>query len=256
MKISISENIKRLRREKYITQEVLADFLGVSFQSVSKWERGEAYPDITFLPGIADYFGVTVGFLLGSEKEQNMMNNIEKADKILTERDIKPLIIHLPKCKTITSGNIWWDDLWKEGGFNEWARANPHLYGEGFFGNPFFHPEWTCVVDEENEEEFDMATLSIVVRDNVTKEDAGGYELDEFPGGLYAMLYGGFCDEEFGDEMMWVIRKWIDANTKFEYDETRRFVSQILYGEGHPEIKEGYGNMQYARSVPIRLNGT
>lgn len=41
--IHIGENIKRLRREKELTQETLAEFLGVTFQSVSKWERGVSH---------------------------------------------------------------------------------------------------------------------------------------------------------------------------------------------------------------------
>lgn len=68
MTIYLSENIKRLRTEKGITQENLAEFLGVSFQSVSNWERSEAYPDITLLPMIALYFNVTVDELLGMNK--------------------------------------------------------------------------------------------------------------------------------------------------------------------------------------------
>ena len=60
MTINIGETIKHLRKEKNITQETLADFLGVTNQSISKWERGEAYPDITFLPAIASFFGTSV----------------------------------------------------------------------------------------------------------------------------------------------------------------------------------------------------
>lgn len=71
MTIYLSENIKRLRREKEITQETLADFLGVTFQSVSRWERGESYPDITMLPAIASFFNVSVDALLGADKVQN-----------------------------------------------------------------------------------------------------------------------------------------------------------------------------------------
>lgn len=65
MKILIGENIKRLRREKNITQEALAEILDVSCAAVSKWERGDTYPDITLIFPLADYFGVSVDELLG-----------------------------------------------------------------------------------------------------------------------------------------------------------------------------------------------
>ena len=47
MEICISENIKRLRKDNGLTQEMLADVLHISPQSISKWERGDAYPDIS-----------------------------------------------------------------------------------------------------------------------------------------------------------------------------------------------------------------
>ncbi|SEU07561.1 DNA (cytosine-5-)-methyltransferase [Lacrimispora sphenoides] len=61
LKLKIAE----LRRAKGIAQQDLADVLGVSFQSVSKWETGTTMPDITLLPGIAEYFNVSVDELLG-----------------------------------------------------------------------------------------------------------------------------------------------------------------------------------------------
>ncbi len=68
MTIYFGENIKKLRKEKDLTQETLADFLGVSFQTISKWERGETYPDITMLPIISRFFNTTVDDLLGVNK--------------------------------------------------------------------------------------------------------------------------------------------------------------------------------------------
>lgn len=66
MELLVGRNIKRLRRARDLTQEEVAAHLGVSFQSVSKWERGDGYPDITMLPALADYFGVSVDELLGT----------------------------------------------------------------------------------------------------------------------------------------------------------------------------------------------
>ena len=48
MKLFIGENLKRLRKEKGLTQEQLAERLNVSFQAVSKWECGDGYPDAAF----------------------------------------------------------------------------------------------------------------------------------------------------------------------------------------------------------------
>lgn len=74
MELFIGETIKRVRRERDLTQEEAAAHLGVSPQSVSKWERGEGYPDITMLPALANYFGVSVDELLG-------MGEIERKEK-------------------------------------------------------------------------------------------------------------------------------------------------------------------------------
>ena len=74
MNLRIGENIRRLRRERNLTQEEMAAHLGISFQSVSKWERCDGYPDITMLPALANYFGVSVDSLIG-------MDEIAKAGK-------------------------------------------------------------------------------------------------------------------------------------------------------------------------------
>ena len=60
MQITLKDNLSRLRRERGVTQEAVAEHLGITAQSVGKWERGEGFPDITLLPAIALYFGVTV----------------------------------------------------------------------------------------------------------------------------------------------------------------------------------------------------
>jgi len=57
--IKIGEKIRSLRRERGISQEVLAGWLGISFQAVSKWETAAAMPDIAMIPAIASFFGVS-----------------------------------------------------------------------------------------------------------------------------------------------------------------------------------------------------
>lgn len=68
MEITIKEKLKELRKKNDITQEQLANHLGISQQSICKWERGEGYPDITLLPAIALYFGITLDELMGIDE--------------------------------------------------------------------------------------------------------------------------------------------------------------------------------------------
>lgn len=67
--LKIGEKIVACRRKYGITQEDLAKYIGVSKTSVSKWETGASYPDITFLPKIASYFNISVDELLGYEPQ-------------------------------------------------------------------------------------------------------------------------------------------------------------------------------------------
>ena len=69
MNIYFAEKLKKLRAEKKVSQEKLAQYLDVSSQAVSKWETGNAYPDITLLPDLARFFGVTVDELLCVEND-------------------------------------------------------------------------------------------------------------------------------------------------------------------------------------------
>ena len=57
--IKLGEKIKSLRKRKNISQEVFANYLGVSFQAVSKWENSNTMPDVTMIPAIASFFGVS-----------------------------------------------------------------------------------------------------------------------------------------------------------------------------------------------------
>ena len=74
MQLKFGENLRALRQNAGITQDRLAEYLGITSQAVSRWESGICYPDLEFLPGIASYFHTTVDALLGcdrTEQEQN-----------------------------------------------------------------------------------------------------------------------------------------------------------------------------------------
>ena len=65
MKLNIGETIKKLRKERDITQEEFAEILGVSCQSVSRWENNSCYPDIELIPTIAAFFDISTDKLMG-----------------------------------------------------------------------------------------------------------------------------------------------------------------------------------------------
>ena len=63
----MGEQLKKLRKEKGLTQKQVAEYLHVSKSSVGMWEHGDRDPDTSVLSELADFFGVTVDYLLGRE---------------------------------------------------------------------------------------------------------------------------------------------------------------------------------------------
>jgi len=82
--IKLGEKIKSLRKDKNISQEIFAGYLGVSFQAVSKWENGNTMPDVTMIPAIASFFGVSIDELFQFnliETEKQVENICDEAYK-------------------------------------------------------------------------------------------------------------------------------------------------------------------------------
>lgn len=85
--MELGTQIKTLRQARGITQETLAEKLGVSAQAVSKWERNTTVPDVQLLPEISTYFGVTIDDLFALSDEKR----IERIENMLwNERELNP----------------------------------------------------------------------------------------------------------------------------------------------------------------------
>ena len=81
--MQIGETILKLRHEFGFTQKVLAEMLGVSFQTISKWERGLCCPDVELLPKLAEVLGVSTDTLLGhnpGEVRQSLYDSLYLGD--------------------------------------------------------------------------------------------------------------------------------------------------------------------------------
>lgn len=76
MDIRLAENLKRMRKERSLTQEALADALGVTAGAVYKWEAGLSSPELEMLVRIADLFDTSVDNLLGYEMAENRKRSI------------------------------------------------------------------------------------------------------------------------------------------------------------------------------------
>lgn len=85
--MELGNQIKALRQGRGITQETLAEKLGVSAQAVSKWERGATVPDVQLLPDLSAYFGVTIDelFALSDETRMERIQNM-----VWDERELNP----------------------------------------------------------------------------------------------------------------------------------------------------------------------
>ena len=89
MNICFGESLRRLRKEKNLTQEQLAARLNVSFQTISKWERDESWPDLSMLPVLAGFFGVRTDDLLGVDKAENERKIVELLDYFYTNASLR-----------------------------------------------------------------------------------------------------------------------------------------------------------------------
>lgn len=95
MKLNIGETIKRLRKEREITQEEFAEVRGVSCQSVSRWENENCYPDIELIPTIADFFGISTDRLLGVDEiteKENINKYLERFQKAISKGELDECI--------------------------------------------------------------------------------------------------------------------------------------------------------------------
>ena len=99
--MTLGEKIAERRRVRGMTQEEVADTLGVTAQAVSKWENNNSYPDITLLPAIADLFDTTIDALMGRERSDVASYVPER-----TRKSIDDMVLHMHVIADDTKVNI------------------------------------------------------------------------------------------------------------------------------------------------------
>ena len=133
MKLAIGENIRNFRKKNDLTQEALADRLGVTYQSISRWENGTTYPDLELIPAIAEVLAVTVDELLGMpqiEKEKRAIAAFDELRRecIKTDYDADKIVDLLRDIRRnyLDSDSAW--RPWCEG--NDLAFRDPKILPE------------------------------------------------------------------------------------------------------------------------------
>ena len=88
--MKINQIIREKRKELSLTQEQIADFLGVSTPAVNKWEKGSTYPDITLLPALARLLKIDLNTLMSFHDDLTVIeteNFVNEVDKTVQEQD-------------------------------------------------------------------------------------------------------------------------------------------------------------------------
>ena len=197
MKLTIGENIRRFRKKNDLTQESLAECLGVSYQSISRWENGTTYPDLELIPAIAEVLSVSVDELLGMpqiEKEKRAEKTFEELRRECMKREYDAdKIVHL--LRDIRRNYLGSDSAWRpwsEG--NDRAFRDPkilpevRLLAEAYLErNPMYPHTIETMADVEDEEHlpaflkkhttsFDCSERALLFRRYLRRGDAEKFE--------------------------------------------------------------------------------
>lgn len=149
--LNIAKTLILKRKEKGITQDELANYIGISKASVSKWETGQSYPDITFLPQLATYFNITVDELICYEPQ-------------MIKEDINKLYQRLCKDFTVKPFDEVMDEIRET--IKKYYSCFPLIYQMGVLIINHYD-----LVDEEKRELLISEALEIFIRIRETSDD-------------------------------------------------------------------------------------
>ncbi|MBQ4510822.1 MAG: helix-turn-helix transcriptional regulator [Clostridia bacterium] len=236
MNLKIGTIIKTLRQKNNVTQEQLANALYVSPQAISRWESAICYPDIEFLPALADYFNISVDELIGyrlSEKEENLKQIKQEIKRLEEVADYKEqleyaryavslypsddeLRLNLAQCL----GNTLWEESPDKSKMKEAEAIHLSLMEENTTENVRYSNIWGLTVlyaqgFKNSEKAFEIASKSPQLkwcRENILSSGIGDgksyYYIQDYIDKLASELLTGInslvlCDDLPNDESTW-----------------------------------------------------
>ena len=145
MRVKLSENIKIFRKERKMTQEQLAEAMGVSVSAVHKWESGQSTPELPIILSMADLFGTSTDVLLGYEWQNgNVSEALNSIQQLLQKKDFEGAVSEAEKAMKKFPNNFnivyqsamayleWSHTFDMNNGMQEW-QEKAHIRGEEVF---------------------------------------------------------------------------------------------------------------------------
>lgn len=232
--MNIGKQIKALRLQKNVKQEELADYLGISYQAVSKWETEMSTPDIALLPKLAAYFGVAIDdlFQLPNEAEFERIENMYWSERRIKKETFDHAVRFLEEVLKEEPGNVRayenLADLYNhrahsdhelaseyakkvldlepdnKGGWVAYLEANGGVCGDEWYDNHFTVIEYFKKFLERNPKNFR---------------------------GLYAIIENLLADHRYEEAVPYIEELKIVKNN-YQYD---MYMGDVAFGKGHLE---------------------
>lgn len=239
--MDIGKKIKALRMEKKVKQEELAEYLGVSFQAVSKWETEASVPDIGLLPGIAVFFGVTIDelFQLSDEAEFERIENMFWHERRIPPETFDHCVRFLERVLEKDSGNVRAYNCLAYL-YNHRAASDHETAGEYAKKVLELDPQekggWVAFLEANNgvcgDEWYDNHFEVIEYFKEFLKKNPGNYW------GLYGIIENMLDDDRF-DEAVPYIEQIRTVSETQQYD---IYMGDVMFGKGDPGKALEYWN--------------
>lgn len=232
--MEIGKQIKTLRLEKNVKQEELAEYLGVSFQAVSKWETGASVPDIALLPRLAVFFGVTIDelFRMPNEAEFERIENMFWQERRINPETFEHAVKFLQNVLRDAPDNVRAYSCLAYL-YNHRAHSD-HETASGYAKKvlelaPDQKTGWVAFLEANNgvcgDEWYDNHFEVIRYFKDFLKKNPGNYQ------GLYAIIENLLADERYDEAVPYIEQiRTVAKNQQYEV-----YMSDVMFGRGETE---------------------
>lgn len=239
--MDIGKKIKALRVAKETKQEELADYLGVSFQAVSKWETGASVPDIALLPNIAVFFGVTIDelFQIPNEAEFERIENMVWQERRIPAETFSHSVRFLEGVIREEPGNVR-AYVCLAYLYNHRAKSDHEAAGEYAKKALELEPDgkggWVAFLEANNgvcgDEWYDNHFEVIEYFKDFLQKNPGNYQ------GLYAIIENLLSDKRYDEALPYIEQIRSAAKTQ-QYEV---YMGDVMLGKGELDRAVAYWN--------------